>query len=77
MNAPTEHFPRLKLRDLFIIITVFSMLLGAAAQYRNGLWMVLVPGSFYLPFFLLCTLSRSQRTLIPLAVVLREVVLRP
>lgn len=36
--------------------------------------MVLVPGSFYLPFFLLCTLSRRQWTLIPLAVALHTAV---
>ena len=67
---PSHDHPRLRIRDLFIIITVCAMLLAAAGQYRNGIWLVLVPGSFYLPFLLLCTLVTRKWVLIVAVVVL-------
>jgi hypothetical protein len=73
MTAQNQHLPRLRIRDLFVITTVSAILLAAAAQYRNGIWLVLVPGSFYLPYLLLCTLVTRRGTLISSVIVLHTV----
>ena len=64
MTAEMHDHPRVTIKDLLVIVTVSAILLAGAAQYRNGVWWVLVPGSFYLPYLLLCTLMTRLKTLI-------------
>jgi hypothetical protein len=60
---------------LLVITTVSAILLAVAAQYRNVVWWVLVVGSFYLPFVLLCTLMTRKWMLIISVVVLHTTVI--
>ena len=76
MHSTSQNDPRLTIKDLFVITTVMAILLAGAAQYRNGIWLVLVPSSFYLPFLLISTLvSRTWVLLVSVAVLHTLVVL--
>jgi hypothetical protein len=74
MHPTTNNDPKLTIRDLFAITTVMAILLARAARFRNGIWLVLVPSSFYLAFLLICTLTSRKWVLLVSVAVLHTLV---